>query len=68
MAFDFLGNELHMGDSVVALSYEGTSSRYIKGYITRLTAETALIKYEGRERRFYHGKLIKLLEGMYPTK
>lgn len=41
MAHDFLGNELSIGDYVVFLNYNGTSSNLESGIITRVSEHTA---------------------------
>ena len=56
MAHDFLGNELSIGDYVVFLNYNGTSSNLESGIITRVSEHTAEIS--GNRRAEY--KIIKV--------
>lgn len=56
MAHDFLGNELSIGDYVVFLNYNGTSSNLESGIITRVSEHTAEIS--GIRRAEY--KIIKV--------
>lgn len=56
MAHDFLGNELSIGDYVVFLNYNGTSSNLESGIITRVSEHTAEIS--GKRRAEY--KIIKV--------
>lgn len=56
MAHDFLGNELSIGDYVVFLDYNGTSSNLDSGIITRVSEHTAEIS--GKRRAEY--KIIKV--------
>ena len=51
MAHDFLGNELSIGDYVVFLNYNGTSSNLESGIITRVSEHTAEIS--GKRRAEY---------------
>lgn len=57
MAHDFLGNELSIGDYVVFLNYNGTSSNLESGIITRVSEHTAEIS--GNRRRAEY-KIIKV--------
>lgn len=43
---DFLGKELKVGDTVVALSHSRTSSHLFKGVITSFTPQKAYIQGE----------------------
>lgn len=56
MAHDFLGNELSVGDYVVFLNYNGTSSSLESGIITRVSEHTAEIS--GKRRAEY--KIVKV--------
>lgn len=56
MAHDFLGNELSIGDYVVFLNYNGTSSNLESGIITRVSEHTAEIS--GKRRAEY--KIVKV--------
>lgn len=56
MAHDFLGNELSIGDYVVFLNYNGTSSNLESGIITRVSEHTAEIS--GIRRAEY--KIVKV--------
>ena len=57
MAHDFLENELSIGDYVVFLNYNGTSSNLESGIITRVSEHTAEIS--GKKRRAEY-KIIKV--------
>ena len=63
MAHDFLGSELSIGDDVVFLNYNGTSSNLERGIITRVSEHTADIS--GNRRAEY--KIIKV-NPVKPTK
>lgn len=68
---DFLGNELNVGDSVVALAHKSTSSTLVMGEIEKITDKMVRIKTIGSENdwrfdatmRVYPDKVIKIHHG-----
>ncbi len=46
---DFLGNELSIGDRVVAVSHRRTSSTLYEGTITKLTPKMVEVETKGSE-------------------
>lgn len=65
---DFLGQELSIGDKVVALTHQRTSSTLYLGVIEKLTDKMVVIKAEGAENdwryhdvmRTYPDKIVKV--------
>lgn len=57
---DFLGNELSVGDSVVALAHQRTSSTLYLGKIVKLTAKMVVVNTINGEKDWRYDDVMRV--------